>query len=346
MDGQTDRSSTALHPRWESYSPITARSQLPPTAPGDIANVPETLFCQFPIPTAHRNALPGPWCSSEPALSSWMGWSAPTTQPQPGAASEHLTLTQLRGTATLTPPPPPTEEGQGLCSPSPRGQKAGGLLSLTRQRLRQAGKHQRRGRGHAAVLSGIQGDHLPTRVEVSAPKSSRKSGRFGLLRCPGSSGIPQGWQGLGGAPSCLSPPCLHGLCRPWDNVPRGFSSSVRAWCRLGRDPCRLATPGTVALRSLSLQPRRSRNGHCSISAMPEGQNSSPHRTAQPAAPPGSGTMMDGVKWSAGEGKHARCSDSSELPPTGTQWATKPRPAGRAGSPITCPIKKQIEQRAS
>lgn len=53
-------------------------------------------------------------------------------------------------------------------------------------------------------------------------------------------------------------------------------------------------------------------------------------------------MMDGVKWSAGEGKRTRCPDSSKLPPAGTQWTTKPRPARRAGSPI----KKQIEQRAS
>lgn len=57
-------------------------------------------------------------------------------------------------------------------------------------------------------------------------------------------------------------------------------------------------------------------------------------------------MMHGVKWSAGEGKHAQRLDSGELPPAGTQWANKPRPAGRAGSPISCPIKKQIEQPAS
>lgn len=121
---------------------------------------------------------------------------------------------------------------------------------------------------------------------------------------------------------------------------------MRARCRHSKDPHRPATPGTVALQSPSLQPRQSRNDRCSISAMPEGRNSSPRRTAQPAAPPGSCTMMDGVKWSAGEGKHAQRLDSGELPPAGTQWANKPRPAGRAGSPISCPIKKQIEQPAS
>lgn len=72
---------------------------------------------------------------------------------------------------------------------------------------------------------------------------------------------------------------------------------------------------------------------------------SPARSPPPP-PPGSCTMMDGVKWSAGEGKHAQRLDSGELPPAGTQWANKPRPAGRAGSPISCPIKKQIEQPAS
>lgn len=32
--------------------------------------------------------------------------------------------------------------------------------------------------------------------------------------------IPPGWQGLHGAPSCLSPPCPQGWCHPLDNVPR------------------------------------------------------------------------------------------------------------------------------
>lgn len=74
MDGQTRADSIALvQPRWESYSPIAARSQLPPRAQGDIANIPETLFCQFPIPTAHQNAPPGPRCTSDPALSSRTG---------------------------------------------------------------------------------------------------------------------------------------------------------------------------------------------------------------------------------------------------------------------------------
>lgn len=54
-------------------------------------------------------------------------------------------------------------------------------------------------------------------------------------------------------------------------------------------------------------------------------------------------MMDGVKWSIGEGKRVRCLDSSKLPPARTQWTTKPHPTRKA---ITCPIKKQIKQRAS
>lgn len=119
MDGQTRADSIALvHPRWESYSPIAARSQLPPTAQRDITNVPEMLFCQFPIPTAHQNAPPGPRCTLDPDLSSWMGCSAPTTQRQRASHPD-----PARGTTALI--SPPAEEGQGLCSPSPGGKKHG-----------------------------------------------------------------------------------------------------------------------------------------------------------------------------------------------------------------------------
>lgn len=112
----------------------------------------------------------------------------------------------------LTPPqagvPPPSEAGQGPCSLSSRWQKAGGLLRwghLTTQRPCHAGKHQHRGRDHAAVPSRTQGDHLATRMELSAPKPSGMSGRFGLLKLL--------------HPICQSLPCPqqdpHQLETPW-----------------------------------------------------------------------------------------------------------------------------------
>lgn len=54
-----------------------------------------------------------------------------------------------------------------------------------------------------------------------------------------------------------------------------------------------------------------------------------------AAAAGSSGMMDGVKWSTRKDKHSK---PGWLCPAGTQWTTR-----SAGSPISCPIREQMEQ---
>lgn len=301
------------HPRWESSSPTTAQSHLSPTHRRTLPTYPKhcSAISSSPNPTKTAHLDHGAFqviCSHSSTAAEG---SQQASRPDPEVAllvSPPLRSpsqgTKRERTAEMW----PFDLGKPLPSREPPAQRQGTrgpAASLSRAFCTQT----------TWKFRGIWSPPLPG--ELLNP-----SGLAGALWCPK-----------------LALPCPQGLCHPSDDVLKGFSSSTHGQCWHSRDMCQLATPGTVALQSLSIQPQGSRNSHCSISAMPEGQNSSLCHTVQPTAP----QEQHGDGWSEMERwvrQTHTAPDSSKLPPTGTQWATESYPAGGLAAPSPASLKSK------
>lgn len=280
-----------------------------------VANISKTLFCSFPIKTAHLD---------HGAFQIICSHSSTTAEGSQQASHPDPEVPLLV---------PPCSRGAGAALPLSQGAKRErtaemGPFDLGKPLPSREPPAQRQGtRGRAASLSGAF--------------CTQTTWKFRGIWSPPLPGELLNPSGLAGALWCpkLAVPCPQGLCHPSDDVLKGFSGSTHGRCRHSRDTCRLATLGTVALQSPSIQPRGSRNSHCSISAMPEGRNSSPRRTVQPTAP--QERLGDG--WSEMErwGRQTHTApDSSKLPPTGTQWVTESYPAGGLAAPSPASLKSK------
>lgn len=123
---------------------------------------------------------------------------------------------------------------------------------------------------------------------------------------------------------------VSSLPHPSEDTPRGFSSVTHRWCWYSMDTHQPLHYGAGTATAASLQCQR--DGRAAPSSQPSPQ--------QPPDPrPGSGTMMDGVKWSLGK-TNTWCWIAANSPPQAPNGPPSRIPLGGLAALSPAPLKNK------